>query len=272
MFDAPCPTPDALWQDPAFVAALRLCGQKPIVLPSGLMLLRRRIMEVTWLMLPRAPPPPDLHRQLSQGGIQRLPLILSPDAPCTMPRALRLQRGRQVARLNLDADAQTRRAALHPKWRNQLRYAEKTPLQVQRRPLPPDPDHPVLRAEAQQSKQRGYANWPIPLTAAFAKAAPDQTHLFSAVLRGQAVAHMLFLTHASRASYHIGHITTAGRAHCAHNLLLWQAGEYLAAQGIIDMDLGVLHPRTAGLNRFKLRSGARACITGGTWLRYWPFS
>ncbi|MDG1170769.1 MAG: GNAT family N-acetyltransferase, partial [Sulfitobacter sp.] len=66
MFDEAAlpPHSHALMQDPAFARALRFCGQRPIVLPSGLMLLQQRLAGVPVLMLPRAAPPPDLRAQL----------------------------------------------------------------------------------------------------------------------------------------------------------------------------------------------------------------
>ena len=74
MFDAsPSPASHALMQDRAFAAALALCGGQPVILPSGLMLLGRRLAGVPVLMLPRAAPPPDLSLQLRQTGLQRRP-------------------------------------------------------------------------------------------------------------------------------------------------------------------------------------------------------
>ena len=271
MFDAARPSTHSLLQEPAFVWALRLCGQSPVVLQSGLVLLKRQFFGVPVLMLPRAQPPADLCVQLSEAGLHRLPLILSPETPLVAPRLLRLHRPQICARVDLCQSQNDRRAALHPKWRNQLNRAETSRLAVRHSRLTPDPDTPVLRLEAAQAQARRYAHWPAPLTAAFAKAAPAQTHLFTAILGRQNVAHMLFLSHGGRATYQIGHTTTLGKAHCAHNLLLWQAACQLAQIGIEDLDLGLLHPRTPGLNRFKLRSGAREVQTGGTWLRWKPW-
>ncbi len=271
MFDA---TPDtmgrALMQDPAFAAALRLCGEEPVTLPSGLMLLSRRIAGVPLLMLPRATPPPDLHLQLRQMDLHRRPLILSPEAPCAMPRAVRVGSAQQMWQLGLEGAPAVRRAALHQKWRHQLAQAERSPLRVRQRPL--TPDHPLLALEEAQSRTRRYRNWPRALTAAFAQVAPDQTQVFTALLRGHEVAHMLFLTHGTRATYHIGHTTGAGRASGAHNLLLWQASQWLAHNGVARLDLGRSTPEVAGLERFKARTGARRVPTGGTWLRWSPLA
>ena len=269
MFDAsPVPRAASLMQDRAFAAALMLCGQSPILLPSGLMVLSRRVAGLPLLMLPRATPPADLDAQLAQAGLARRPLILSPEHPFKVPRALPLAPARNLWNLDLSGDRKTRRAALHQKWRHQLGQAEAGPLRVLHRPLLPD--HPLLALEAEQARSRRYQNWPPALTAAFARVAPAQTHLFTALLRGHAVAYMVFLTHGDRATYHIGHTEAEGRHLHAHNLLLWCAMEALVARGITTLDLGVA--TTPGIDRFKRRTGAQALPTGGTWLRWRPLA
>lgn len=272
MFDTGHGPDTPLMQDPAFAAALRRCGQFPVTLPSGLMLLHRRVLDAPIMMLPRAAPPADLDAQLRAQNLHRIPLILSPERPCTLPRALELRSPQMIAQLDLHPEMATARAALHPKWRNQLRRAEAAGLRVSHCPLPADPNHPLLHSEAAQALKRGYTNWPVPLTVAFASITPSQTRLFVAHLNGSPIAHMLFLRHRARATYHIGHITQIGKVNCAHNLLFWQASRWLATQGHRSLDLGVIDPRTPGLNRFKLRTGAMVEKTGGTWLRWCPLA
>lgn len=82
---------------------------------------------------------------------------------------------------------------------------------------------------------------------------------------------MLFLRHGRGATYHIGHICPEGKSLCAHNLLLWQAANWLAACGHDWLDLGPLYAAAPGLWRFKLRTGARVQKTGGSWLYWRPF-
>ncbi|KIN61269.1 hypothetical protein Z945_2259 [Sulfitobacter noctilucae] len=272
MFDVARLPDRALMQDPAFARALQLCGQEPLHLPCGLMLLQRRIAGVRVLMLPRAIPPPDLPNQLAAISLQRCPVILSPDTPCALPRSLPVLQPREVCVLSLTGSKAGSRARMHPKWRNQLRRAETFDLTVTRTPLEANPDGEVLALESNQAKQRGYANWPPPLTAAFAAAAPAQTHVFRASHAGRSIAHMVFFTHGTAATYHLGHITTQGRRFCAHNLLLWRAGQYLAHEGYRELHLGVLDNRTPGLDRFKLRSGGLRRNTGGTHLYWAPFA
>ena len=269
MFDTPPLTAWPLLQDAAFGAALRRCGQHPVMLPGGLMVLHRRICGMPVAMLPRAAPPADLRAQLRAVGLHHVPMILSPETACAVPSALRLRRPRQRLIINLTAGPERH---LHPKWRNQWRKALRAGLQVQHTRLPPDPTHPLFEAETAQRQRRGYTGWPAALTAAFAAAAPEQTRLLCARERGKVVAQMLFLRHGDTVTYHIGHITPAGRALCAHNLLLMQACTWFADQGCRQMDLGLLEPANPGLTRFKMRAGAVAEPTGGTWLAWHPLA
>ena len=268
MFDETPVHDSPLLQDPAFAAALRLCGQSPIHLPSGPILLDQRLWGLRFLMLPRAVPPPDLGAQLRHCGISRRPLILSPERPCVLPPAVGLQAARLRASLDLSGDAANLRSRLHPKWRNQLNKAEKQDIAVRHHPFDAARDHWVLQAEQYQARARRYANWPPALTAAFAQVAPRQTRLYVARHKGQNIAQMLFLTHGACVTYHIGLTTAAGKVVAAHNLLLWRAACDFAALGMRTLDLGVLSPHRPALNRFKLRSGAEALETGGTHL-YW---
>ena len=255
-------------QTHAFASALRLLGETPIILPSGLLLLNRRLAGTSLLMLPRMVPPADLGVQLAQAGLSRRPLILSPDKPCKMPRALRISPARNLLKVDLTPAKAMRRARLHQKWRNQLRRAEDGPLRVQHRPM--KPDHPLLLLAAKQARTRRYENWPTGLTTAFIRAAPTQTHLFTALLRGHPVAHMLFFTHGGSATYHIGHSTPEGRSAHAHNLILWRAMQHFHRIGIQDLDLGP--ETTSPIDRFKCRAGGVAHPTGGTWLRWTLFA
>ncbi len=272
MFDEAPTAQNALMQDAAFAQALRLCGGEPVHLPGGLMVLRRRILGVPLAMLPRAAPPLDLNDQLRAAGLHRIPLILSPDRPCPLPRSLRLRNPVTLAVVDLTAPHHARRARLHQKWRNQLRRAENTEMTITRAPLPPDPATCVLRLEDRQSRLRGYANWPAPLTAAFASVAPDQTNLFRAAYQGRRLGHMLFLSHGDHVSYHLGHSNAEGRQLGAHNLLLWRAMDHFAKAGFTVLELGVLSEKTPGLNRFKLRAGAQRITTGGTHLCFRPLA
>lgn len=259
-------------QDPAFAAALRRLGQSPLDLPGGTLLLRRRIAGVPVLMLPRAMPPADLFENLRVLGLQRHPLILSPEHPCRLPPSFCLARPRRRLVAPLDRDPAIRRARLHPKWRNQLKRAESTGTEVVKRPPDSRTLARITRNETLQAAARRYRGWPAALTCAFAQVAPDQTHVFEARFRGRCIAHMLFLSHGTAATYHIGHITDEGRGLRAHNLLMWAAMGHLATMGCHSIDLGLMQDGAPGLDRFKRRTGADWHSTGGTFLVWRPFA
>lgn len=185
-----------------------------------------------------------------------------------MPRSLRLMAPRSLFEVDLRSSEIMRRARLHQNWRHQLKQAENGPLRLLHRPL--EPLHPLLTLAATHARKHRYATWPTALSAAFARAAPEKTHLFTALLRGHPVAYMLFLTHGDRATYHLGYNTDAGRTERAHNLLMWEAMNVLAARGITRLDLGP--ETTPEIDRFKRRAGAIAQPTGGTWIRWTPLA
>lgn len=279
MFDIPHDTTCALplQQHPFFAMALSACGRPPLMLdeaPARLVMRRRFKGGLTLSMLSRVQVPtgPDDLEQL-RIALGRGPVILSPDAPCPELAGyglVPLMTPATLGELDLTGPEQTRRARLHPKWRNRLRQAEQSPLRVTRCAFPADPGHWLLRADTLQQRRRGYRTWPEALTLAYAAQAPEQAQLFTAQVGNRIVAAMLFLRHGAIATYHIGHTNTEGRALSAHTLLLWTAACWLAEQGHLRLDLGLIDTQRApGLARFKLGAGATPRRLGGTW-GWWP--
>lgn len=195
------------------------------------------------------------------------------DALCRDAGMLRLITPQHIAEIDLTSDGPTRRAAMHGKWRNRLAHAENAGLKISRTTMPDDPNHWLLRAEATQRRRRGYSALPDHFTLAYARLHPHQTALFTASHNGTVMAAMLFLLHPPGATYHIGHTSDRGRDRSAHNLILWQATQWLANQGIKQLDLGIVDTQAAsGLARFKLGSGARLRSLGATWLYFPPIA
>lgn len=172
------------------------------------------------------------------------------------------------ARLPLDGTSETRMARQHGKWRNRLRRAQGTPMEICNGPMPADPNHWLLVREESQSRRRRYRRLPKSFTLAWvAQNGPESSRLFTAYMNGEPVAAMLFLLHGPSASYHIGWSGEKGREADAHNRLLWEAGEWLADRGYQWIDLGTLDTQsTPGLARFKLGAGAYPLQLGTTWL------
>lgn len=173
-----------------------------------------------------------------------------------------------VGELDLTPPKDTRLAAQHGKWRNRLRHAQSAGLDVTHRPFDPIRDHALLSHEARQRSERRYSALPPEFTLAWATENPDQSRLFTASRGGETVAQMLILLHAPVATYHIGWSGPEGRQHSAHNLLLWETSNWLAAKGYLRLDLGCVDTdNSPGLARFKIGSGAQIRALGPTCLR-----
>lgn len=200
-------------------------------------------------------------------------VIVTPDTiagqdPMQGDGLLPLVTGGCQARLSLAGTAADRMARQHGKWRNRLRRALDADLTLHDAPFPADRDHWLLTREEAQSQSRGYRRLSASFTHAWAtQNGPQSTRLFTAQRNGEPLAAMLFLLHGSAASYHIGWSGEEGRALGAHNRLLWEACNWLAARGFDWVDLGTLDTETTpGLARFKLGSGAEPLPLGATWL------
>ncbi len=173
-----------------------------------------------------------------------------------------------VAELSLRDTELDRLAAQSVKWRNRLRHAERCQVQVAHREFQPGRDEWLMKAEAEQRRTNKYQALPSVFTTAWARLHPNATRLFLAHRLGRIIAAMLFLRHPPTATYHIGWSNAEGRKHSAHNLLLWRASNWLAAQGCQRLDLGPVDTQnTPGLARFKLGSGAELRSLGPTMLR-----
>ncbi len=182
-------------------------------------------------------------------------------------RHTRLLSPQHVAEINLTADAATRLARQHVKWRNRLRHAQNAGLEVAHRRFDPARDDHVLSHEILQQRQRRYRALPPAFLRAWIMANPNATRLFTIAQKGAAIAHMLILLHKPVATYHIGWSGELGRKHSAHNLALWAATEWLARKGFTRLDLGSVDTENApGLARFKIGSGARVHALGPTCL------
>ncbi len=171
-----------------------------------------------------------------------------------------------LARLELSGDAAEMRARQHGKWRNRLVRAEGAGLEVRQAPMPENPGHWLLMREAEQACARRYRRLPPTFTAAWVQQGGKKSaRLFTAERDGETVAAMLFLLHGQSATYHVGWSGPEGRRVGAHNLLLWNAQNWLAARGMRQLDLDLIDTRnTPGIARFKLGSGADVVALGAT--------
>ncbi len=271
-------TISALPQSAEFARALQATGKDPLVLGQmkDTVVMRRKLwgrINVAMVNRARIDKPLRLLEQLQENGLRRTPVILSPETPTpALARhgAVALISPAHVGLVDLTADPDQRRANLHQKWRNRLVHGEQQGLRITRQSLPQTPGHWIFAADAAQQSSRGYRNWPVDLTLAYARENKGMAKIFEAHDGKEIVAGILVLRHGRGATYHIAHTTDRGKALSAHNLLMWEAMSWLAKQGCEQLDLGVINTEdAAGLARFKLGTGARLHQLGGTWA-YWP--
>lgn len=190
-------------------------------------------------------------------------LVVNAGAESAKLGGVKFARGADLAILDIMPEDEAR-AGLHQKWRNQLKKAEKSPLVILNQALNPHKHMWFLEEEQKQQKSRGYTNYPAPFLLAYAAANKNQARLFSAVVAGKPVAAMLVFKHGRMATYQAGVTTPEGRAHCAHNLILWSIICELKKRGVEQLDLGRADT-SPGLRRFKLGSGARIETLSGSY-------
>ena len=202
-----------------------------------------------------------LRRALLQSG-PRLLLSMSEDR---VPGVLPLVTPVCMAEIALAPEPATMRARLHQKWRNRLVRAEASGLKVTVTAASGADMDWLLALDGTQARARGYRRLPPAFLAAWTACKGPPPYLFTARLKGDPVAAMLFLDHAPGATYHLGWNGPQGRALSAHHLLLWRAMRYFARNRRRRLDLGALDTVTApGLARFKLGTGAQARWLGPT--------
>ena len=204
----------------------------------------------------------DLLREVR--GQLKGPLVVNAPAEAQQIGGLKIAAGAELAVTDLIAPA-LMRSRLHQKWRNQLKKAEASQLVVTDQPLDRARHNWFLDAEAAQQRANGYKSYPTHFLLAYAAANKGQSRLYSALLDGRPVAGMLVLKHGQMATYQAGVTTPEGRAHCAHNLLLWNIMCDLQKHRVERLDLG-RGDLSPGLRRFKLGSGAETESLSGSFL------
>lgn len=162
------------------------------------------------------------------------------------------------------------RAGLEGRWRNRLVAAESSGLVVHKVGANPAQYRWLLEEENQQRAQRGFQGLPVGFIDHYiqSRKSPARTVLTLRADQGrERVAAMMFLLHGSVATYQVGWSNDTGRAHNAHNLLLWHAVQTLQQRGIRQLDLGGVNTaRSAGIARFKLGTGGQTLVLAGTYL------
>jgi len=291
MHGSPPPGPAALQQTPQYARALTamgaqvqgITGRVDDGIAAQALVVRRRMGPITLNWLPRGPIwRPDQSSQQRDTFLSCMTGVMSGgglwigNADSDSAAAELASHGfrpliapQSVAQLDLRAPIKERQAAQHGKWRNRLRHAEAAGLVISEREFDPARDAAFLRREAAQRRTRGYRALPLGFCRAFARQNPGAARIWSAHRADELAAQMLILHHGTTATYHIGWSGALGRKTSAHNLLLWEAQNWLSARGVARLDLGPIEAANApGLARFKLGSGATLCALGPTMIRF----
>lgn len=209
------------------------------------------------------------------------------DAEAVMARLgmRQMMTGYSSIRLDLTPATERLRGALDGKWRNALKTAEKSPMQVEVASCKEGSWHPeafaALLAEHDEHRiERGFRGPDGRFYAAFADAAgtpgmadcgEDAILLWAhaGTHRGQVrpIAGILLLRHGHGATYAMGWSNAAGRLVNAHYRLLWRAIAELKARGVSLLDLGgVDTEHGAGVARFKLGLDGEVFTLAGSFL------
>ena len=201
-------------------------------------------------------------------------MLVTPEQAAGEPNGLNSMRrvvtGMSTVLLDLKPDLEELRANLEHRWRHQLASGESSGLSIHRVGTQLNQFRWLLEADVAQRKERGLDGLPPAFVERYTLTRqPAASTLLT--LRADAgrerVAAMMFLLHGASATYHIGWTTEAGRDAYAHNLILWKALEELKARGIQQLDLGGVNTiRSAGVARFKLRTGGKLLTLAGSYL------
>jgi len=206
-------------------------------------------------------------------------LVFTPDEPVGDASGLkgmsRVMTGDATVLVDLTQDEAVLRSNFESSWRNKLSKAERSDLVVQKSGLKPAQYRWLLDAETRQRQKRGYRAMPLDLTERWQDAKAEGANgdrgaglaVFRADMGRDPAAGMLFLIHGSRATYHVGWTSDAGRDNAAHNLILWSAMKELKARGMKVLDLGGVNTQSgAGIARFKLETGGAVLQRAGAYV------
>jgi len=201
-------------------------------------------------------------------------VLVSPEEEASQALGLsawrRVMTGYSTVMLDIAQPMEDLRAQLEGRWRTNLASAEQSELSVHRVGTNPGQYRWLLDADLQQRAQRNLEGLPLAFFDLYAKArqVPAKTILtMRADVGRDRVAGMLFLIHGEAATYEVGWSNDAGRELHAHHLVLWHAIEELKARGVRWLDLGGVNTqRSAGVARFKIRTGGRVLTLAGTYI------
>ncbi len=182
----------------------------------------------------------------------------------------RIMSGMSTVMLDISLPMPDIRAQLEGRWRTSLVGAEASEMKVHRVGTNEGQYRWLLDNEKQQRVDKQLEGLPIPFFDMYVQSrkqpAKNILTLRSDLGRDR-IAAMMFLIHGEAATYQVGWTSDQGRELNAHHLILWRAIEELRERGIRVLDLGGVNTiRSAGVARFKMRTGGKILTLAGTYI------
>lgn len=182
----------------------------------------------------------------------------------------RIMSGMSTVMLDISRPVTELRAQFEGRWRSSLVSAEASDLTVHRVGTNEGQYRWLLDHEAQQRVDKHLEGLPIPFFDLYVQSrkqpAKNILTLRSDLGRDRLAA-MMFLIHGDAATYQVGWTSDQGRDLHAHHLILWHAIQELQSKGIRVLDLGGVNTvRSAGVARFKMRTGGQVLTLAGTYI------
>ncbi len=182
----------------------------------------------------------------------------------------RIMSGMSTVMLDINLPMPEIRAQLEGRWRTSLVGAEASEMKVHRVGTNEGQYRWLLDNEKQQRVDKQLEGLPIPFFDMYVQSrkqpAKNILTLRSDLGRDR-IAAMMFLIHGEAATYQVGWTSDQGRELNAHHLILWRAIEELRERGIRVLDLGGVNTiRSAGVARFKMRTGGKILTLAGTYI------
>ena len=182
----------------------------------------------------------------------------------------RIYTGLSTVMLDLTLPLDTLRAQLDRRWRYSLVAAQNSVLAIHQVGTNQGQYRWLLDAEMQQRTEKKLDGLPVAFFDHYAhsRKQPSKNILtLRADMGRERIAAMMFLLHGEAATYQVGWTSDQGREMHAHNLILWKAIEELKFRGIRVLDLGGVNTtRSAGIARFKIRTGGQILTLAGTYI------
>jgi lipid II:glycine glycyltransferase (peptidoglycan interpeptide bridge formation enzyme) len=182
----------------------------------------------------------------------------------------RIMSGMSTVMLDISLPMPEIRAQLEGRWRTSLVGAEASDMKVHRVGTNEGQYRWLLDNEKLQRVDKQLEGLPIPFFDMYVQSrkqpAKNILTLRSDLGRDR-IAAMMFLIHGEAATYQVGWTSDQGRELNAHHLILWRAIEELRERGIRVLDLGGVNTiRSAGVARFKMRTGGKILTLAGTYI------